>query len=50
MPCYPTFYNPEDYQKDRILKGMRHWEDNTCIRFKEKTTEVDYIAFHNSSW
>ena len=43
-------HNPEDYQRDRILEGMRHWEDNTCIRFKERTTEVDYIVFYKGSW
>ena len=25
-----------EHQKQKILDGMRHWEDKTCIRFKQK--------------
>ena len=37
-------------QKERILVGMRHWEDHTCLRFKQRTVERDYIEFYNGSW
>lgn len=31
-----------DDEKRIILQAMRHWEDCTCIRFKEKTEEDEY--------
>ena len=30
-------------EREVVLQGMRHWEDNTCIRFVPRTTETDYL-------
>ena len=30
---------------DRVKKAIKHWEDNTPIRFKERTTEKDFVIF-----
>ena len=28
--------NFSDYERRVILMGMKHWEDNTCIRFRPR--------------
>ena len=28
-----------------ILSAMKEWEEKTCIRFKSRTNEKDYIEF-----
>ena len=28
-----------------ILSAMKEWEEKTCIKFKPRTTEKDYIEF-----
>ena len=35
--------------KRLIWKAMRHWEDNTCLRFRHRTTEKDYINYYSDS-
>ena len=34
-----------DEQKVLIMEGMKHWEDNTCIRFYPRVDEKNYIHF-----
>ena len=33
-----------------ILSAMREWEKKTCIKFKPRTTERDYIEFIDSGF
>ena len=38
-------------EKQIILDGMRHWEDKTCIRFKQKQAQdFNFIHFYPGSW
>ena len=41
VPCF----------SDDIVKtleaAMRHWDVNTCIKFQKRTSQPDYISFHN---
>jgi len=34
-----------DSEKRVIYLAMSEWENHTCIRFKPRTTEMDYITF-----
>ncbi|GBN33124.1 Astacin-like metalloprotease toxin 1 [Araneus ventricosus] len=38
--------------KDLILKSMRHIEQNSCIRFKQRTNEHNYVTvfYGNGCW
>ncbi|KAG8187063.1 hypothetical protein JTE90_016161 [Oedothorax gibbosus] len=38
--------------RDMILKSMKHIQDNTCIRFKQRTNERDYVSMYkgNGCW
>jgi len=33
------------WRKRSVQKAMRMWEEKTCIRFKERTNEEDYVEF-----
>lgn len=30
---------------DRVVKAMSHYEENTCLRFKERTDEENYVEY-----
>ena len=45
-----TFSIHLDSQKETIRDGMRNWEDKTCIRFKKRTTESQYVTFRHGDW
>jgi len=32
-----------------IRSAMREWEQKTCVRFKKRTTEKDYVSFYKGS-
>lgn len=34
-----------DSEKRIIYLAMSEWENHTCIRFKPRTTEMDYVTF-----
>lgn len=36
-------------QKTLMLKAMRHWENNSCLTFVERTKERDYIFFQKGA-
>lgn len=39
-----------DHQKQIILDGLRHWEDKTCIRFREKRPQdYDFVSIVSGS-
>ena len=40
---------PSDDQVRMIYQGMKHWEDNTCIRFKPRTNQHTYVNFFPGS-
>lgn len=40
---------PSDDQERMIYQGMKHWEDNTCIRFKPRTNQRTYVNFFPGS-
>ena len=40
---------PSDDQARMIYQGMKHWEDNTCIRFKPRTNQQTYVNFFPGS-
>ncbi|WKX89253.1 hypothetical protein Q1695_008700 [Nippostrongylus brasiliensis] len=42
-----TFGRYDDTLKDVIREAMKRIEKNTCIRFKRRTDEADYIHFKN---
>ena len=33
------------WRKSSVFKAMKAWEEKTCIRFKERTDEKDYVEF-----
>lgn len=33
--------------REAIFESMRHWEEKTCIRFKRRTQEKDYVEITN---
>ena len=40
-----------DGEKEVILDGMRHWENKTCIRFRQKRAQdSSYIFFVSRQW
>ena len=32
-----------------IMQGLREWEERSCLTFKRRTTEEDYIQFIKDS-
>ena len=34
-----------DSEKRVIYLAMSEWENHTCIRFKPRTTEMNYVTF-----
>ncbi|XP_071538453.1 blastula protease 10-like [Panulirus ornatus] len=38
QPTVPYLFKDKKY-KEEILHGMRHWEEHTCIRFREATDD-----------
>lgn len=33
---------------ETIKKAIEHWEENTCLRFVERTSQTDYVYFTSS--
>ena len=36
-------------EKVKVIEAMRHWEENTCIRFHDRTNQTSYINFFQGS-
>lgn len=34
------------HEIDEIVRAMSHYEENTCLRFKQRMSERDYIEFY----
>ena len=43
-----VFSNSGEAKKELIKKAMRHWEQNTCLVFENRTTQKGYIEFIQS--
>ena len=50
IPQQCHFYSvASDVRREAIFESMRHWEEKTCIRFKRRTQERDYVEITDES-
>ena len=40
---YVHFFVRVDAERRLVLEAMKHWEDHTCIRFQQRTTQRVYV-------
>lgn len=33
----------------KVIEAMRHWETHTCLRFKARTSQYNFINFFQGS-